>query len=1088
MKNNTFKAIIALFLQVLYKEIETKAFLNICFKDMKRTGIITKTFPISHVDHIAAIILAQREKGDVYLEVCLQSEPPKSGKRGRADGVKVVPGFWVDIDIAGPNHKSTEYPKSLDDALKFVYSLPWRASVIVCSGGGIHVYYLFTIPVVINSDSDRANMADLSRRVNRYVIQEGQKHGWKIDNTSDLARLLRVPATLNHKSSPAREVFIIEYDPTALYSVEDFQVVFDEEVVQVEGIKPEVREVLPTKISNNLPVATDFPEADIEFIESHCSWMAHCRYDAALLQEPEWFAACSIWARCINGEVIAHERSQPYPGYTPTETNRKLENVFNGGPRTCESISDLTAGQYCNSCPFRREIKSPISLGNSQPIPQARFKLAKIIAETPKNPQLPFEDESLAALALLQCKSTGYYLAALNSFKKIKITKGALENAIASFLATADMTLDDVANYEVVGNCICVNKATAYGMSKSKLANFDARVTEQIIRNDGSTSDRYYRIEGVLKTGDLLPAIVLPVNDFESMNWIGQLWGAKAWYAAGAAIRDNLRAAITYLSKDIPTKHIYTHTGWTKISGDWIFLTEAGAIGKEGVIDSITVDLSGSNLSDFAIPESNGEISITEAIKKCFLVLELLPKCISYPLLSSVFRAPLGEALPVTFALFIVGATGTRKSEVAAIAQGFYGCNFNGKNLPSNWTSTANALEKHTFQTKDVVVVVDDYLPGENSRQMIVKADRLMRGAGNQGGRQRMTVDIGFRDEYYPRGLIISTGEDVPAGQSLTGRMLVLEIAEGEVDLDVLTELQGLSVSGVLNAVMYYHLKWLAPQMENLSATLASHRADLRKRAVEAEKTHTRTPDTVADLFIGFESLCAHGVSCGVITEDESDTLQEECWSSLIQAAVRQQSQQNEGDPCKRFRDLLIAAFVLGKAHLESMTGSTPSHYPERWGWKCSSGATDNTGIPNTTYYSDGSRIGWVDGPYVYLNSEGAFKIAQDVGGRDRPITSSLKTLRTRLAERKHLVKSFTGGLTVRKRINGNRVSVMQIQLSFFDDDDTNESSLGNVATVSVPEFRPRDIPENSFNPTGAQRGTIEENLFKAFSNASIKK
>ncbi len=1099
MHNDKFRTIIALFLQALYKCIETLAFLNICLKDPNRNGIITKSFLVSETDLIVTEIISAREHTDVYFEVCLQAEPPLPGKRGNAEGVKVIPGFWVDIDIAGSNHKSDKYPKDLDTALKFIYSLPWRASIIVCSGGGIHVYYLFSTPVVVADVEDKERMAELSRRVNRFIIAEGQKHGWKIDNTSDLARLLRVPATLNHKSVPAKDVYIIEYDPSALYNPCDFQIIFDEKDIVAEICNPATTPIaLPSIISNTFSKETyDYPEANIDFIENHCSWLAHCNYGATTLPEPEWFAACSIWSRCKDGRSVAHERSKPYPGYDQAETDKKLDNALTAAPRTCASIlSDLSAGQYCSGCFLQGKGKSPISLGNPNPIAQASIKMAKVIAGSQYNPKLAFEDDNLAALALLKLKSKGDFITVTNALKKAGIAKGEIRPVLDRFMATHEMSFDDVANYEVLSNCIHMNKATAQGMVLVLLCSFNAIITEEVIKDDGVTSERFYRIEGSLKSGEALPTVTLPVQEFESMTWLGRMWGAKAWYSAGASTRDNLRAAITYLSKNITTRYIFSHTGWSKAFDDWVFLSEAGAIGKEGDVDELTVDLSSSNLSAFSIPEPSNGISISEAIHKSLLLLKLLPKRIAYPLLSAVFRAPLGEPLPVAFALFIVGATGTRKTEVSAIAQSFFGSSFNGKKLPGNWSSTANFLEKTTHQAKDVIFVVDDYVPGDNPKKMNSIADRLFRALGNQAGRGRLNSDISSHQEYFPRALIVSTAEDVPSGQSLTGRMLVLEIAEGDVDLKVLTELQQLSSKGIFTSVMYEYLKWLAPQIDDLKRTLPPHKADLRSKAVEAEKTHTRTPDIIADLAIGFQSFCTFAISQGAMSEEDSAVLQNECWTSLLEAATQQQDQQKVGDPCELFRDFLLTAFLMGKAHLEAKTGGVPTHNPEIWGWKRIIGMKDDTGVPGSALVPQGSLIGWVDDKYVYLNSDGAYKVAQDVAGRDRQITTSLKTLMLRLAERKHLVPDpTTGRKTLRITVTGgHRSRVMQLDKSFFEDKDQ-ITATNSTINQSGFVFQPKELQEGQIAPSGGPvlkdallQKTFEENLFSAFSEQFRKK
>ncbi len=1091
MEINKLKTIITLFIQALYGKIEADAFLNICLKDSKHNGIITKSFPFHNFDQISDTVIKNREKTDVYFEVCLQAEPPAPGKRGNTEGVKIVPGFWIDIDIAGRHHKSAKYPKSHDEALKFLYSLPWRASIVVCSGGGIHAYYIFATPFLINNSNDRQLISNLSRQFQNFIITKGLQHGWKIDNTSDLARLLRVPGTLNHKSEIPRDVSIIESCTTVLDSVEDFQIVLDREEILDGIVEPATQNVVPVKNHINITGANyAYPEADINFIEQHCRWMAHCHNDAVSLSEPEWFAACSIWSRCKDGRIVAHERSKPYPGYDPAEADKKVDNALKAAPRTCPSIlTGLGASQYCDECFMKDKGRSPISLGNTDPIIQARLKIANVVFGIEHDPNRAFEDDNLAALALLKIKSPGYYVTAVKELKKAGIAKGEIRPALDRFIATHDMKFDDVASYEVVSSCIYMNKATAQGMVLVKLSLFSANISEEIIKNDGSTSERFYQIEGFLQSGEPLPTVTLLVQEFESMTWIGRLWGAKAWYAAGATTRDNLRAAITFLSQNPPCRYIFTHTGWAKLAGEWVFLTEAGAIGVQGLIDTFAVDLSGSNLGDFSLPKPDEGFSFRETIKKCLLLLELLPKRISYPLLSAVFRAPLGEPLPITFALFIVGATGTRKTEAAAIAQSFFGQSFNGKNLPCNWSSTANAIEKLTFLTKDVLVVIDDYLPGDNPRQMNSKADRIFRALGNRAGRQRMTADTNFHKEYYPRALIVSTAEDVPSGQSLTGRMLVLEIAEGDVELNVLTELQKLSSQGVFNGVMYEYLKWLVPQIDALKKELPSYKAELRDKAVSAEKTHTRTPDILADLTIGFQGFCTFAVAHGAMTDEEAVILQDECWTSILNAAGKQQSQQKVGDPCERYRDFLLTSFLMGKAHLADKTGGAPTDSPETWGWKKSSGLKDDSGLPISTLFPQGSLIGWVDDKYVYLNAEAAYKTAQDIGGRDRQITTSQKTLLLRLAERKHLVPDpTTGGNTVRMTgVKGTRSRVMQIHKSFFYEKDEDAATTKSIGFFSPqPDLQgSQAAPLNVLHLEDALQETSSEvNPFEVYTNA----
>jgi hypothetical protein len=62
--------------------------------------------------------------------------------------------------------------------------------------------------------------------------------------------------------------------------------------------------------------------------------------------------------------------------------------------------------------------------------------------------------------------------------------------------------------------------------------------------------------------------------------------------------------------------------------------------------------------------------------------------------------------------------------------------------------------------------------------------DRLLRAQGNGSGRARLG-----QASYYPRGLVVSTGEAVPSGKSLVARMVVLRMGDA-LDWERLTVLQ----------------------------------------------------------------------------------------------------------------------------------------------------------------------------------------------------------------------------------------------------------------------------------------------------------
>lgn len=159
---------------------------------------------------------------DVFFGLGLQGSDPRPG-RGTADGVIAIPGLWIDVDVYGQNHVETNLPKSIDEAMDFVNSMPLSPTIVVNSGGGLHVYWLFKEIWVFSDENERQNAQCLSSRFQDTFIHNANKLGWNLDNTSDLARVLRVPGTFNRKKGQCLDVQILSIDEKNRYNQEDFE-------------------------------------------------------------------------------------------------------------------------------------------------------------------------------------------------------------------------------------------------------------------------------------------------------------------------------------------------------------------------------------------------------------------------------------------------------------------------------------------------------------------------------------------------------------------------------------------------------------------------------------------------------------------------------------------------------------------------------------------------------------------------------------------------------------------------------------------------------------------------------------------------
>src|SRR5262249_54482129 len=154
---------------------------------------------------------------------------------------------------------------------------------------------------------------------------------------------------------------------------------------------------------------------------------------------------------------------------------------------------------------------------------------------------------------------------------------------------------------------------------------------------------------------------------------------------------------------------------------------------------------------------------------------------------------------------------------------------------------------------QDALFVVDDYAPrvGLDDRELQAKAARLLRAQGNLAGRGRLRPDTSERPETPPRGLILATGEQHPAGHSILARVFLIQVKRGDLNLGVLTALQ--RAAHLLPQAMAGYLGWIAGQMRTLPDYLHERFQAVRELAASESATHLRVPEAVAHLYIGFE-------------------------------------------------------------------------------------------------------------------------------------------------------------------------------------------------------------------------------------------
>jgi hypothetical protein len=153
-------------------------------------GLMRRRFLSARGIEATALTIARLAvDADVYLGVALRSTAQRGGK----DAIGEPRILYVDSDYPGTPQLVSEF------------ACPPTLTISSGTRGHFHLYWLLTHPV---------RVAQLESANRRLALALGGDPG-----SSDAARILRPPETLNHKHDPPARVLVCSYRPKARYSL-----------------------------------------------------------------------------------------------------------------------------------------------------------------------------------------------------------------------------------------------------------------------------------------------------------------------------------------------------------------------------------------------------------------------------------------------------------------------------------------------------------------------------------------------------------------------------------------------------------------------------------------------------------------------------------------------------------------------------------------------------------------------------------------------------------------------------------------------------------------------------------------------------
>lgn len=692
-----------------------------------------------------------------WIGVALRRDT-KGGKKG---DLLALTAAFCDVDVGSEGHKTAAKYQTKDEARAAVEQFPLRPSILIDSGGGFQCYFLFREPVRLTAAEGLQAGTPPPLDAHPTIAQvEGINRGLALAlggdvAATDAARILRLPGTFNMKlAGNPRPVEIVWCEPDRLYDLADFA------KYEAQGRQRGPQAGTPAQQGDARPTRTPAPPGAGPGGEyERYTQKALADEIAALARTPEGERNARLnQAAFALGQLVG-----------AGVLDRGSVEVALSGTAAAIGLGEVEA---------RATIKSGLDSGMKEP------------RELPER----------AARGGGGPRQGG--------------NKGSPEQGHQAGQEGAEAE-----RFWLVGHCyfeargrLCLEVYDRQGMPQTRpLANFRARITEEVSRDDGLIKKKEFGITGSLETGRSLPPALIPAKDFDSLNWIKREWGAAATVAPGRSLGPHLANAIQAHSKGFKRRVVYAHSGWRKIDGAWRYLHGGGAIGPG---EPVEVDL-GENLHLYRLPEPGG----LEAAQASLRFLDLASWEVTAPLLACVYLAPFADLLKIDFSLWLYGPTGAMKSTLAALALCHFGA-FDRLTLPGSWFSTVNSLEKLCFTLKDSLIVIDDFMPAASAKDftgLSERAGRLIYTAGNRSARGRLAPDLSQRPNYYRRGLIISTGEVLLTGQrqSATARYLGVELDPKKIPVDMVRLTAAQKEAHLYPAAMAAFLSDLAPRLDD---------------------------------------------------------------------------------------------------------------------------------------------------------------------------------------------------------------------------------------------------------------------------------